>query len=86
MYNVKALQQDFQGRSERSGCCEIYLLRRTSNPDYDAVLIRSAKLHEVEFPKDLKCIARAGAGVNNIPIDRCSEEGHRSLQHAGCKR
>lgn len=34
-----------------------------------------AKLHEVEFPKDLKCIARAGAGVNNIPIDRCSQEG-----------
>ena len=28
-----------------------------------------------EFPKDLKCIARAGAGVNNIPIDRCSQEG-----------
>ena len=43
--------------------------------DYDAVLVRSAKLHEVEFPKDLKCIARAGAGVNNIPIDRCSQEG-----------
>ena len=37
--------------------------------------VRSAKLHEVEFPKDLKCIARAGAGVNNIPIDRCSQEG-----------
>ncbi|MCQ5130464.1 phosphoglycerate dehydrogenase [Butyricicoccus faecihominis] len=43
--------------------------------DYDAVLVRSAKLHDVEFPKNLKCIARAGAGVNNIPIDRCSEEG-----------
>lgn len=43
--------------------------------DYDAVLVRSAKLHDVEFPKNLRCIARAGAGVNNIPIDRCSEEG-----------
>ena len=43
--------------------------------DYDAVLVRSAKLHDVEFPKDLKCIARAGAGVNNIPIDKCSEQG-----------
>ncbi len=43
--------------------------------DYDAVLVRSAKLHDVQFPKNLKCIARAGAGVNNIPIDRCSEEG-----------
>ena len=43
--------------------------------DYDAVLVRSAKLHDVEFPKNLKCIARAGAGVNNIPLDRCAEEG-----------
>lgn len=43
--------------------------------DYDAVLVRSAKLHDVQFPANLKCIARAGAGVNNIPIDRCSEEG-----------
>ncbi|MEG0274422.1 MAG: 3-phosphoglycerate dehydrogenase, partial [Longicatena sp.] len=43
--------------------------------NYDAVLVRSAKLHDVEFPKDLKCIARAGAGVNNIPLDKCSEQG-----------
>lgn len=43
--------------------------------DYDAVLVRSAKLHDVEFPKTLKCIARAGAGVNNIPLDRCAQEG-----------
>lgn len=43
--------------------------------DYDAVLVRSAKLHDVVFPKNLKCIARAGAGVNNIPVDRCAEEG-----------
>ena len=43
--------------------------------DYDAVLVRSAKLHDVEFPKNLKCIARAGAGVNNIPLERCAQEG-----------
>ncbi len=43
--------------------------------DYDAVLVRSAKLHDVAFPEKLKCIARAGAGVNNIPIDKCSEQG-----------
>lgn len=42
---------------------------------YDAVMVRSAKLHDTAFPESLKCIARAGAGVNNIPIDRCSEEG-----------
>lgn len=43
--------------------------------NYDAVLVRSAKLHETQFPETLKCIARAGAGVNNIPLERCAEEG-----------
>lgn len=43
--------------------------------NYDAVLVRSAKLHDTVFPENLKCIARAGAGVNNIPLDRCAEEG-----------
>ena len=43
------------------------------NPD--AILVRSQKMHEMEFPKSLKAIARAGAGVNNIPIDQCSEKG-----------
>ena len=43
------------------------------NPD--ALLVRSAKLHEMAFEPGLACIARAGAGVNNIPIDRCSQEG-----------
>lgn len=41
----------------------------------DALMVRSASLHDTEFSKELVAIARAGAGVNNIPIDRCSEEG-----------
>jgi D-3-phosphoglycerate dehydrogenase len=41
----------------------------------DAVLVRSADMHETQFAETLKAIARAGAGVNNIPIDRCSERG-----------
>lgn len=41
----------------------------------DGAIVRSAALHDVEFPKSLKAIARAGAGTNNIPIDRCSEQG-----------
>ena len=41
----------------------------------DALLVRSASLHDTEFSEDLVAIARAGAGVNNIPVDRCSEEG-----------
>ncbi len=43
------------------------------NPD--GAIVRSAALHDVEFPSTLKAIARAGAGTNNIPIDRCSEQG-----------
>ncbi|MBQ3706114.1 MAG: 3-phosphoglycerate dehydrogenase [Clostridia bacterium] len=41
----------------------------------DAILVRSAAMHEMEFGPELKAIGRAGAGVNNIPIDRCSREG-----------
>lgn len=41
----------------------------------NAVLVRSAAMHELEFPKGLEAIARAGAGVNNIPLDRCAEQG-----------
>jgi len=43
--------------------------------DPDGILVRSASLHEIELGDSLKAIARAGAGVNNIPIDRCSERG-----------
>lgn len=43
--------------------------------DADGILVRSAVLHDMEFGKDLKVIARAGAGVNNIPLDRCAEAG-----------
>ena len=41
----------------------------------DAILVRSAVMHDMEFGKNLKAIARAGAGVNNIPLKRCAEEG-----------
>ena len=44
-------------------------------PVPDAILVRSAAMHEMEFGKELLAIGRAGAGVNNIPIDRCSREG-----------
>ncbi|MBR4057201.1 MAG: phosphoglycerate dehydrogenase [Oscillospiraceae bacterium] len=41
----------------------------------DALLVRSAKLHDMQFDPETVCISRAGAGVNNIPIERCTEEG-----------
>ena len=43
--------------------------------DADAVLVRSATMHDLEFGDNLKVIARAGAGVNNIPLEKCAEQG-----------
>ena len=73
MYNVK-----LYNKISKVGLDDLDPAKYTCSEDfedYDAVLVRSAKLHDVQFPKTLKCIARAGAGVNNIPLDRCAEEG-----------
>lgn len=43
--------------------------------DADAVLVRSASMHDLELSDNLKAVARAGAGVNNIPLDKCAEKG-----------
>ena len=40
-----------------------------------AVLVRSAAMHDLELPENLEAIARAGAGVNNIPLEKCAEKG-----------
>ncbi|MDE5865473.1 MAG: 3-phosphoglycerate dehydrogenase, partial [Lachnospiraceae bacterium] len=41
----------------------------------EGILVRSASMHEMELPENLLAIARAGAGYNNIPIDKCAEKG-----------
>ncbi len=43
--------------------------------DYDAILVRSAKVHDLQMPESVLAIARAGAGVNNIPVDDCAKKG-----------
>lgn len=43
--------------------------------DAQAVLVRSASMHDMEFPAGLTAVARAGAGVNNIPLDKCADAG-----------
>ena len=47
----------------------------SSFEDAQAVLVRSAKMHDMELGDNLLAIARAGAGVNNIPLDKCAESG-----------
>lgn len=72
MYNIKTL----------NNISEIGMSRFNENYKYgddienpDAIMVRSFKMHDMEIPKSVRAIARAGAGVNNIPIDRCSEQG-----------
>ena len=47
----------------------------TEDADAEGILVRSAVLHDTPFPPSLTAIARAGAGVNNIPLERCAENG-----------
>ena len=47
----------------------------------DGILVRSAAMHDMELGGNLLAIARAGAGVNNIPVDKCLRTGHRGVQH-----
>ena len=51
-----------------------YEVSETVNGE-DAIMVRSANLHDVSFPENLRAIARCGAGVNNIPVDKCTEKG-----------
>lgn len=67
MNKIAAVGTDVFDRSK-------YIVNDTEeNPD--AIMVRSASLHEMEFPSNLEAIARCGAGVNNIPVDKCAEKG-----------
>lgn len=52
-----------------------YAITDDASKDADGIILRSFSMHEMELPTSLKAIARAGAGTNNIPIDKCSEKG-----------
>lgn len=52
-----------------------YKITDDDNVDADGIILRSFKMHDMELPESLKAVARAGAGTNNIPIDKCSEKG-----------
>ena len=72
MYQIKCLNKISPVGTERFG--ENYVCgENVENPD--AILVRSASMLETQFDRKLLAIARAGAGVNNIPLDRCSENG-----------
>lgn len=71
-YKIKTLNGISETGLEKFG--EKYeISETTASPD--GIILRSASLHEMEFPQSLHCIARAGAGVNNIPTEKCTQQG-----------
>ena len=73
MYNIKLLNKIAKIGTDSLDPKNYNIGTEVENPD--GILVRSAAMHDMEFGSELKAIARAGAGVNNIPIDRCSENG-----------
>ena len=73
MYNIKTYNKISPIGLQKFDAAKYVCGEEVENAD--GAIVRSAALHDVEFPATLKAIARAGAGTNNIPIDRCSERG-----------
>ena len=73
MYNIQTLNKIAACGTDIFDKSKYTVSDNAENPT--AIMVRSAKMHDMEFGADLLAIARAGAGVNNIPVDRCAEEG-----------
>lgn len=73
MYNIQTLNKIAAVGTSRFDAGKYTVGDAVTNPD--AIMVRSAKLHDMEFGSNLLAIARAGAGVNNIPVDKCAEKG-----------
>ena len=71
MYKIATLNKISSAGLSRFN--EEYILTDKTE-DADGILVRSQDMHEMEFSDNLRAVARAGAGVNNIPLDRCAEE------------
>ncbi len=73
MFNVQTLNKISAVGTDIFDKSRYAVTDECANPD--AIMVRSAKMHDMTFGGNLLCIARAGAGVNNIPVDRCAHEG-----------
>ncbi len=73
MFHIKTLNKIAQVGLDQLDSARFVVDNDAENPD--GILVRSAKLHDYAFPPALRAIARAGAGTNNIPVDRCTEAG-----------
>ena len=72
MYNILTLNKIAKCGLDRLGD-NFAVSDNLDNPD--GIILRSFSMHEMELPESLKAVARAGAGVNNIPIEKCTEKG-----------
>lgn len=73
MYKILTLNKIAECGLDRLGAN--YEITNDENVDVDGIILRSYKMHDMELPPSLKAVARAGAGTNNIPIDKCTEKG-----------
>ena len=73
MKNVLCLNKIAKIGTDKLDPAEYNVGTEVQNPD--AIMVRSAAMHDMTFDKNMLAIARAGAGVNNIPVDRCAKEG-----------
>lgn len=73
MYNIQTLNKISAIGTDIFDKNKYAISDSIENPD--AIMVRSAKMHDMQFNENLLAIARAGAGVNNIPVERCVEEG-----------
>ena len=73
MYTIQTLNKIAAAGTKRFDTAAYTVTDTAENPD--AIMVRSAAMHDMTFGSNLLAIARAGAGTNNIPVDRCAEEG-----------
>jgi len=73
MFNIQTLNKISKYGTDNFDAAKYNIVDEIANPD--AIMVRSASMHEMEFAPNLLAIARAGAGVNNIPVEKCAEQG-----------
>lgn len=73
MYNIQTLNKISKYGTDNFDTAKYTVADEVADPD--AIMVRSAAMHDMEFGSNLLAIARAGAGVNNIPVDKCAEQG-----------
>ncbi len=73
MFNIKTINNISEKGLNRLPAETYSVSPETDNPD--AIILRSQKMHDMEIPANLKVVGRAGAGTNNVPVEKLGEQG-----------